>query len=244
MKNKKAYSSPPITEAIIEITFGTELIPKSFEKITKKLNKIYPNLQHQNTIEVNLHANSNLTISNQPAGIKLSSHDEADILILSHQKLGAARLAPYLGWEHLYDKIKSALKIWKSVVKTQAIIRIGVRYINRIDIPVDNSGVTKNEDFLNIFPHLPESIERPMFTYLNQVTLPTSNAYWDTTITSTNMPSPRINCISLLLDIDVFRTKDIPIKEEDLLASLLEVRDIKNYLFEECITPKARELFN
>lgn len=135
------------------------------------------------------------------------------------------------------------MKIWKSAAKTDEIIRIGVRYINRIDIPIDKQGKIKNEDYLNIYPHLPESIDKPMFNYLNQVTLPTPNEYWDTIITSTNMPSPRINCISLLLDIDVFRTKEIPIKEDGLLATLSEVRGIKNDLFEQCITSKTIKVF-
>jgi uncharacterized protein (TIGR04255 family) len=246
MNNVKVYSSPPITEAIIEIIFDGELKQKDFEKITKKLKKNYPNLQHINTTVINFGVNSigsNLIIGNQP-GIKLSTNDEADILIVAHQKLAVARLAPYQGWDYLFDKMLSSWKAWKYVAGIKPINRIGVRYINRIDIPIDDQGKIENQDYLNIYPHLPKSIDKTMFNYLNQVTLPTSNEYWNTTITSTNMPSPRINHISLLLDIDVFRTQDIPIKEEDFLASLSEVRDIKNDIFEQCITSNARRLFS
>ncbi|NOU20622.1 MAG: TIGR04255 family protein [Methyloglobulus sp.] len=247
MNNVNAYVSPPLTEAIIEIIFDGELKPKDFEKITKKLKKDYPNLQQIDTVGIslqpNLHGN-NLTISQQSTGKKLTTNDETDILILSRQKLAIARLAPYLGWDHLFAKVVASWKVWKSVCRSQPIIRVGVRYINRIDIPIDSQGQIKNEDYLNIYPHLPESIDKPMLNYLNQVTLPTSNEHWNTTVTSTNMPSPRINSMSLLLDIDVFRIKDIPIKEEDFLASLSDARDIKNDLFEQCITSKARELFN
>lgn len=246
MNNKKTYSSPPITEAVIEIIFDSELKPKDFEKITKKLKMNYPNLQHQNTTVINVEANSigsNLIIGNQP-GIKLSTNDEADILILAHQKLAVARLAPYQGWDYLFDKMLSSWKAWKYVAGIKPINRIGVRYINRIDIPIDDQGKIENQDYLNIYPHLPKSIDKPMFNYLNQVTLPTFNEFWNARITSTAIPSPRVKHISLLLDIDVFRTNDIPIKEEDFLNCLSEVRDVKNHLFEECITHKARELFN
>jgi len=58
MKNVKLYNSPPITEAIIEITFDGELKQKDFDKVTKKLKKNYPNLQYQNTAVINLEANS------------------------------------------------------------------------------------------------------------------------------------------------------------------------------------------
>jgi uncharacterized protein (TIGR04255 family) len=247
MKEKKAYSSPPITEAIIEITFGSELQIRDFEKIEKKFNKIYPNRQQLITSTINFGANSSggsVKVDHQQGGVRLSSNDEADILILSRQKLAAARLAPYQGWEHLYDKIKSGLKFWKSVAKTQAIARVGVRNINRIDIPIDDQGNIENQDYLSIYPKLPKSLDKPMLNYLNQVTLPTTNEFWNAQITSTVIPSPKVNHISLLLDIDVFRTNDIPIKEEDFLKCLSDVRDIKNYLFEECVTPKAKELFN
>ncbi|MBM4208724.1 MAG: TIGR04255 family protein [Gammaproteobacteria bacterium] len=162
MKNVKLYNSPPITEAIIEITFDGELKQKDFDKVTKKLKKNYPNLQYQNTAVINLEANSigsNLIIGNQP-GIKLSTNDEADILILAQQKLAVARLAPYQGWDCLFDKMSASWKTWKTVVGIKPINRIGVRYINRIDIPIDDQGKIENQDYLNIYPHLPKSIDK------------------------------------------------------------------------------------
>jgi uncharacterized protein (TIGR04255 family) len=246
--NVKVYLSPPITESIIEIIIDGELKPKDFERITKKLKKNYPNLQQINTVGINYGQNligSNLTVSHQPTGIRLSSSDETDVLLVSPKNLVIARLAPYLGWDYLNDKFATAWKVWKSLSKIQPIIHIGVRYINRIDIPQDDSGKIENEDYLNIYPSLPEPINKPMFNYITQVTIPTSNELWNATITTANLPSsPLINNISLLLDIVVFRTKEIPLKDEDLFKVLSEARELKNDLFEQCITQKTRELID
>ena len=49
--------------------------------------------------------------------------------------------------------------------------------------------------------------------------------------------------VSVVLDIDVFRTTDLPDDEEELWKFLEELRQRKNTIFEACITDKARELF-
>lgn len=75
-----------------------------------------------------------------------------------------------------------------------------------------------------------------------QVSQPISDL-WSVNITSTGIQSPLINHTSLLLDIDVFRTDNIPLNDVDLWKTIDEARDIKNKIFKACITQKTEELF-
>jgi uncharacterized protein (TIGR04255 family) len=62
--------------------------------------------------------------------------------------------------------------------------------------------------------------------------------------TSTIVPAALINHYSLLLDIDVFRTEQIPNRDDELWKVVDEVRGVKDGIFEGCITQKSRELFD
>jgi uncharacterized protein (TIGR04255 family) len=56
-------------------------------------------------------------------------------------------------------------------------------------------------------------------------------------------PAPLINHVSMVLDIDVFRTEQIPGRDNDLWTCIDAVRPLKNTIFEACITDEARRLF-
>jgi uncharacterized protein (TIGR04255 family) len=45
------------------------------------------------------------------------------------------------------------------------------------------------------------------------------------------------------LDIDLFRTENIPGREQDLWECIESVRELKNSIFETCITDASRRLF-
>jgi uncharacterized protein (TIGR04255 family) len=49
--------------------------------------------------------------------------------------------------------------------------------------------------------------------------------------------------VSLVLDIDVFRTVDIPQTDPELWNLFEQLRKKKNEVFEACITDAARRLF-
>lgn len=64
---------------------------------------------------------------------------------------------PYPGWENFFQRFVRDWELWKRVVGHQHVIRIGVRYINRIDIPITGP-VVDYESFLSIYPKLPDEL--------------------------------------------------------------------------------------
>lgn len=241
------YLYPPVTEAVIEVKVSHEMTIEDVEKVAGQLCKTYP---HKVTInDLGIHITSqpkggeNVAVNSKPKGYQLNSDDQIDRAIISQNALAIARLAPYQGWNALHKQFVTAWKSWKKIAKTKPITRIGVRYINRIDIPSKDEKKIDLEDYLNFYPKVPELGNLPMSEYLVQVTQPINNL-WSATITSTVLPPPLIDNISLLLDIDVFRTESIPIRDEDLWLAINEAREIKNHVFQFCITMKTKGFFN
>ena len=236
------YLHPPVTEAVIEVKVSHEMATEDMKKVARQLHKFYPHQQILNDYDITI--THRPIVANSPRErYQLASDDQLDQAIISQNALTLVRLAPYRGWDTLHEQFINAWKSWKKVAKTQPVFRVGVRYINRIDIPLKDENKIDLEDYLTFYPKVPELSNSPMFEYLIQVTQPIDNL-WTATITSTLLPSPLINNISLLLDIDVFRTENIPLNDEDLWAMIAEARIIKNTVFQSCITHKAMELFS
>jgi uncharacterized protein (TIGR04255 family) len=158
----------------------------------------------------------------------------------------ASRLAPYPGWPALRKRAEAAWQAWRRSIKpARPIARLGIRTINRIDVPLDDRRMFPLETYLNFYPQVPDFSSAGLSGFVMQVTLPTSSARWMTTVTSAPAtPPPMLNHTSLLLDIDLYRNEGIPDEEPDLWAIIDEARAIKNDIFERCITDETRRLIS
>ncbi|MDD5462343.1 MAG: TIGR04255 family protein [Methylococcales bacterium] len=145
-------------ESVIEFRIKDTLPLKDLQKIAKKLKKDYPNSQNIDEYGVKLESNGidkGGTVSHHPKGFRLNSENQSEIVIITPQSLSIASLAPYPGWDALQARVADAWKIWKSISGTRIISRLGIRYINRIDIPLNESKKIEIEHYLTFYPKVP-----------------------------------------------------------------------------------------
>jgi uncharacterized protein (TIGR04255 family) len=238
------YRRAPIIEAIIDLRTAPVLDEKLVEKISKKLAKRYPNRAMQHTTEFLVDGTGgNVAIQQKASGFQLTTDDQADIAIVGQNGLVAARLPPYPGWDIFRSAARANFFDWRQVAPAHPIVRIGVRYINRIDIPTGSTMTVNLDNYLTMHPKA-DAFERPLHGFMVQATIPTFLPHWSATLTTAPFqPNPIPGHISIVLDIEVFRTSEIPASEENLWVTLDESRIIKNDLFERALTPAAKELF-
>jgi uncharacterized protein (TIGR04255 family) len=185
-----------------------------------------------------------MAVQQQPQGYRLRSVDQADILMIFADGIAASRVPPYPGWEHLRERAYAAWAQWRRNVAASTPKRIGVRYINRLDVPIKGAAIIDIDDYLRFSPRIPDYSKKPLNGFWMLATRPTDIEHWSTTVTSSIVsPPPLINHVSLLLDIDVFRTEQIPHRDADLWDCIDPIRELKNAIFEACITDQARKLF-
>jgi uncharacterized protein (TIGR04255 family) len=241
---EQAYRTPPIVEAMMDVRLVNEIGPKGQDAIVKKLKVQYPHAQPLQTFNINIDATGgSVDLQQQLQGFRLASDDQSDVVIVMPNGVTVARLAPYPGWPVLYERMEA---VWKALHKSVAgarVVRLGVRTINRIDIPLANQPVISLQNYLNFYPNMPPISPSAMIGFMMQVTIPTRSPRWLATITSTLItPAPMIDHLSLLLDIDLARTEDISTSVTDLPAEFGEARGLKNDIFEQCITDETRRL--
>lgn len=245
---EQPYKRPPITEAVIHIAFGAAVSVADLEKVNRALTESYP--QHQDTRNVNVEfavpQNATATpaarLRNNEMGHRRSSDDQTQIIVLWPTSVVFSQLAPYPGWNEFFGRFIRDWALWKKANGHRNIVRIGVRYVNRIDIPITGP-LIKHEEYIDIYPHLPVGMDS-LLAYGVQVQLPFPEINGRITINSSNIPSPMLDRASFLFDQDLFKDNDCPQNDEGLYKLLEEIHVKKNAVFEACITDRARELFN
>jgi len=238
------YDSPPITEAVIEIRFDSSINKKALAKTVKAFTKYYPELKPIDQYEFEVAVRNGVPKTNTKIvrEFKLTSPDMTEVIVLKNSAFVLSQLAPYKSWEDFIVRFERDWNLHKKIVGRKNIVRIGVRFINRIDIPKKGNSLVNEYEYLNIYPKQPEEIG-PFISYAvqTQMFLPELDAFLK--LNSAVVPSPLIDNISIVFDQDISRESELPQNTEDILAHLNEVRGEKNRVFELCMTDKARELF-
>jgi uncharacterized protein (TIGR04255 family) len=151
------YPRAPIIEAVINFSLQDQLDDKIIAKMSKTDKTDY--VFSERDLVANYHINigtEDVTVHKVDNGVRLSSVDRADICIYRKTDFVCSRLAPYLGWDVFFSRAQIDWARLKKVVKAPHIKRVGIRYINRIDVPKSATEKINVEDYLHVWPHLPK----------------------------------------------------------------------------------------
>jgi uncharacterized protein (TIGR04255 family) len=243
---EQPYQRPPITEAVIEVRFATPLAPSDVDKASRAYAAFYPLDRPIRNVDVALGLPPGLTDRptaqvNQQLGHRRSTTDLSEILLVWPSTFVVSQLAPYPGWNIFFARFVRDWKGWKRETEFRKVTQIGVRFINRIDVPIKN-GIIEEAEYLNVYPKLPASFGT-ITGYGVQVQLPVLDIGCKLTISSAAVPSPLLGHGSFLLDLDISKDSDPPQNDDAIYELLNSIRAKKNDTFEACVTDRARELF-
>lgn len=246
---EQPYKRPPITEAVIEIRFAEPLDPADIGKVSSALGSQYPNRRDIQNFGLQVSPPPPGTRSrpapqvrvDEQSGQRRTTDDVAQLVLLWPSSFVVAQLAPYPGWDGFFERFARDWRIVKRAIGYRRIVRVGVRYINRIDVPASEAVILET-DYLAFYPTTPDSLG-PFAAYGLQAQFPLTKIGCNLRINSASVPSPLLGHISLVLDIDIGRETEVPQSDDEIFAFLTLIRTEKNAVFESCITERSRELF-
>ncbi|MBL9065485.1 MAG: TIGR04255 family protein [Sphingopyxis sp.] len=236
------YPRSPILEAVVELRFADIAAPKVL-KAASVMKSRYKDRTEELLVEgsLNFEAKSS-SFKNLGRKVKLSSSDQTDALHIAERNAVWVRLAPYEGWSAFSARLEYELPKVLKALGDPKITRIGMRYVNRIDFPVrDELGY--HEDYLS-YRLLGGKILEPHDGYKWTLEKHFPDQGLSAVVQSSTARGEIPDFAAIIFDIDVSVSKDVPSKSDDILSRLCEMRLLKNKIFEEGITDKARELFN
>ena len=239
----------PIVEAIIDFRARVEADWKEPE-ITEALKSLLPDypkklsmsgFQQEFTLGPGI-APEAKTIDKGWTGLRCENENGLQIAQFSRDGLIFARLRPYEQWERFAGEALRLWKIFVQVGKPADIQRMGVRFVNRMNLPPTEVPI---ENYLDPAPRGTKDLEIPLQHFFHQDTFGVTGHPYAIRLIRTIQPEQRPDSQSfgIILDIDVFTTQSFEPEPDTLDRRLREMRWLKNKVFFGSIASKALEAF-
>jgi uncharacterized protein (TIGR04255 family) len=229
MATARHYSRSPITEAIID--FQVEL-PEGvgLSDLERCQDAAYPGKKAL--------TDATATAS-RPVGFLFTSADGKQLSQARVQGFTMHRLAPYQGWQPFRDEARRLWDVYRQAVRPRQVTRLAVRFIHRLDLPLP---VGELRDYLRTSPELSPELPQGLAGFFLQLNIPQQDSKSTLLLRELVVPPATPEVASVVLDIDLLRTHEIPANDAGMWALIDSFRDRKNEVFEACITDRTREV--
>lgn len=242
----KKYKYPPIIEAVCEFRFE----PSSpwdqvfyglfYEKIR---NSGFQKRQPIKEVDLGVKQSANgieqeLKTTDR---MRFLREDEKAFIQVGPDKLSVHHLKPYPSWPEFQPLVLKGFDAYLEAVKPKGIQRIGLRYINRIEIPGTK---VKVEDYFEFYPFVGKQLPQEFGPFIVGIEVPYEGDRDILRIMLTSIRSTTPNIACVVLDLDYFLNKP----ESVLLTNVSNWINIAHdhhveEVFEACIRDPLRKIF-
>jgi len=240
----------PIVEAIIDFR-ARAVAPWVEDDITSKITSAlqdYPGIQNIGSFSLIAQLQPpqdsdpvpSLTATQEDhgwLGVRAESKDGCFVASFTRDGFALSRLAPYEDWNSFLNE---ALRLWQVYCKLASpheVLRLGVRFINKLEVPVQDL------DFSDYFLGLneePEGLGTAHF--LNQLLLALPGyPYLVKRVQTFQHDRPNNATLALLLDIDAFCSEPCDVNSRTINERLADLHWLKNHVFFNSFSGKALE---
>lgn len=221
------YPNAPIVEAVFDIKVSNTIIinPSTFEQYAKTELKEYP--------ISNKRQNVNVRIDNSPGNSQIGKTTNLLGYIFSNIQgnrkvqfrldgYSFNMLRPYSNWDEFSSTAFVYLKKYLTLAKPLAITRIGLRFINRIDLPFENQ---EFENYIKYLPPVPAGLPKKFEKYFLQMQIPSEDNLSKAVISQT-FEQQKNGQVPFIIDIDVFQENRLK-ATDSLIDRFNNLRELK-----------------
>ncbi|UWR30183.1 TIGR04255 family protein [Sulfitobacter sp. W002] len=241
----RRYNNAPILEAVLEFRWSSaKTLDELREVLAGDAFKEFDEPKSREVFNASMNFDAGeMSHERKHIGFEIALRDGSQILFLEHQKFVYIQRAPYDRWEYFLERALSLLEPAVEVLSLSEFSRVGVRFVNRIDVPLAGTKGIDTDDYITISFDGPREDVGVIEEFQMRVVKPTSKkgVHYALVVATTESPLPEH--VGILLDIDVFTKLSLPASGSKLHSALTEMRQEKNDIFEECLTDQARNLF-
>jgi uncharacterized protein (TIGR04255 family) len=240
----RKYRKPPVSEAVCEFRFE----PSSTWDLTipgliyDRIKQDFPKRKLAKAVEFSVVAG--------PEGIAQQSmttdrmqflrEDEKALIQVDRDLLAINHLKPYPTWETFLPLIRQGFEAYIQVTNPRAIHRIGLRYINRIEIPGKRAEL---QDYLELRPSIGPDLPQDFGPFLVKVGIPYSEGQDILSLQSASAIPHVLETIPVVLDLDYYLAVPGRVPLEDAFSWIETAHTRVEEAFEACITDRLRVMF-
>ena len=239
------YKNPPIERAIIEIKFNLSN-SVSVDKIEELAKSIDEELEiWGSNIEINTQTNAHQKLERQRiVGFALRDKAFKYSLHLNINAVNYTLIDNYDHWEVFEEKFISYWSQFKKFLDSKITInRIGVRFINKINLQSTNLSDVKDYIVINFDESNQTNLKENFKTQeIFQRSLLSFNDL-QCNLSKGLVQNQETKKFDAIIDIDAYKNIQEVLDDKNVKLILQNLRKLKNKIFENNIKDKARELF-
>ncbi|GAB4405747.1 MAG: TIGR04255 family protein [Anaerolineales bacterium] len=240
----KRYQNPPIVEALCEFRFEPsqpwDLAMPGL--VYEKIRSEFPKRRQAKVLELSV------TASLDGVGQQVSAtdrmqflrEDEKALVQVGRDLLAVNHLKPYPTWQEFLPLIQQGFSAYREVARPRGLQRVGLRYINRIEIPEQRVDL---EHYLEFRPYVGPDLPQDYGPFIVGIQV----AYQDgrdrlrLQVTSAAIDKP--DMLAFMLDLDYFLAEPGQVHLDDVFEWVNAAHSHVEKAFEACITDRLRNLF-
>lgn len=246
MATHRQLKTPPIVEAVIDfrVKLRSQVDGTSLTKVTPEFKAKFPKaaLMRQRAFQVTF--GEDAPPNPNPAkevisGARFDSANKEQVAIFTLEGFTLSNVLNYSTWPEFKEQ---AIESWNEYCKLadpQEIVRVGLRYINRLDFPAP----VELSNFFTAAPSLPPELPQIIGPFHSRVLFPLSDGIGMGSLT--HVLNPTIGSdISVILDIDIYQEGlNYEASKANAWDLLDKFRVQKNNVFFASLTDKALEKY-
>jgi uncharacterized protein (TIGR04255 family) len=237
------YPNAPITEAVMDIRVAPRdgVNVEEFRKLALEFRDEFGTQNEQLRLTSPIVSGSRGPPAPTKTGIQFVANSKEKVFQAQLDGWSFSKLAPYRGWEEEFrDDTRRLWNAYRAIAQPQKITRAALRYVNRLDLPLPIDDLKR---YLRTGPEVSSDLPQELGNFFLQLQLPQADIEAFLVLNMTMVPPPKEGIASVVLDLDLFRTVNLPLDDDGLWKCFEKIRSRKNKIFEACITDATRELF-
>jgi uncharacterized protein (TIGR04255 family) len=239
------YRKPPVTEALCEFYFAGSVYDATLPgQFYHRIAQSFPEKQEQQFLQVQFPLSPNGPTVSAPTlqpRMQFRNPHENRLVQLAPDLLVVNQLAPYVAFEKWEPDILKCLSIYHDLASPQGIVRLGMRYINVVDLEVGDGPHYKLEDYFRVRPELPDTLV-PLGTVLLRLELLFPDQH-KVLLTLATTPPRRLGAVSYVFDLYDIMTVDEGFGMDAVPTHLAQAHVNLGKAFEESLTPALKNTF-
>jgi len=241
----RRYANPPVIEALCEVYFRGSAwdatVPGTFYQ---RVRERFPKKGETRDFEIEV-GFSPAALSTKAAHPELRSQfsreDGSRMIQLRRDLIVVNQLRPYPHFEEWRPEVVEGVRNYRELANPAGIAQIGVRYLNRIEVPSDT---VKMEDYFQLYPEIPAQLGAMHGSFMMRVQIPALHEDHQLIVTFGSATAPQAGgSTAWLLDLyDIVASAEYP-QIDAFEKPLDEAHENIERAFESIITDATRALF-
>lgn len=239
------FPNAPITEALLDIRvkLPSTIDLRRLETFQDSVKDRYPDRRERSSWQAGFEMKEGsvrvIEPSGRPDGYLFTSKDGRQIVQARLDGFTFNRLKPYDKWETFRDEARQLWEQYLMVATPEIVSRVALRYINRLNLPLP---LKDFKEYILTTPEIASNLPQGLSGFFMRLVIPQEKSKSTAIVTETIEP-PQENRLPLIFDIDVFREAPFDPTGLEIWEGMEQLRQLKNEIFFNSVTEKAKELF-